>query len=282
MEKKRNDSFVLSPAISGFMVVCAMALFLSVVPVTALHAEESSVRITSADKDAGKINAFLFKPNSGSGPFPAVIIMHGGGGVHGWTFDFAATVSRWGYVTLVIDSYGSRKIRSTDQIGHRKGAFYQLADVYGGYRFLSKLDFVDAKRMAILGFSRGGHTTLNAIGEEQSLPDYVKNGSARPGDFAAAIAIYPNCLDQEDIVHKAPVLILIGDRDRDYNLDCSADVVTRSKASGYKSALHIYRGVTHSYFSKRIRRRHKEHEYDPAAVADTARRTKAFLAKHLR
>ena len=168
MEKKRNDGFVPGSAISGFMVVCAMALFLSAVPVAALHGEQSSVHITSADKDAGKINAFLFKPDSGSGPFPAVIVMHGGGGVHRWTFKFASTISGWGYVTLVIDSYGSRNIRSTDQIGHATGAFHQLSDVYGGWRFLSNLDFVDSKRMAIMGFSRGGHTTLNAIGEEQS------------------------------------------------------------------------------------------------------------------
>ena len=282
MEKKRNNVVLYSYVISVVMVVCVMALILSVLPATVLHAEESSVKFTSADKNAGKITAYLYKPDSGSGPFAAVVIMHGGGGVHGWTTDFASTVSGWGYVTLVIDSYGSRNIRSTDEIGHRKGAFYQIADVYGGYRFLSKLDFVDSNRIAILGFSRGGHTTLNAIGEEQSLPYYVREGLARPGDFAAAVAIYPHCKDQENIVHKAPVLILIGDRDREYNLDCSADVVNRSKASGLKSALHIYRGVTHSYFSKRIRNPRKEHEYDPSAVADTERRTKAFLAKHLR
>ena len=225
MEKNSIHRSVLGCAISGFMAVCAMVLFLSVVPVTALHAEASFVRITSADKNAGPIKAYLFKPDSGSGPFPAVVIMHGGGGVHGWTFNFASTISGWGYVTLVIDSYGSRNIRSTDEIGHRKGAFYQLADVHGGYRFLSKLDLVDAKRIAVIGFSRGGHTALNAIGEKRSLPYYLDNGSAKSGDFAAAVAIYPNCIDQEYIVHKVPVLILIGDRDRDYNLDCSADVV---------------------------------------------------------
>ncbi len=271
-----------SYVISGFMVVCAMALFLSVVPVTALPAEESSVSITSADKNAGKIAAFLYKPDSGSGPFPAVVVMHGGGGVHGWVTDFGSTISDWGYVTLVIDTYGSRNIRSTDEIGHQQGAFYQIADVYGGYRFLSKLDFVDAKRIAILGFSRGGHTALNAIGEEKTLPYYLDKGLVKSGDFAVAVAIYPNCIDQENIVHKAPVLILIGDRDKEYNLDCSADVVNRSKASGLKSVLHIYPGVTHSYFSKRIRNPRKEHEYNPSAVADTERRTKAFLAKHLR
>lgn len=269
-----------SYVISGFMVVCAMALFLSVVPVTALPAEESSVSITSADKNAGKIAAFLYKPDSGSGPFPAVVVMHGGGGVHGWVTDFGSTISDWGYVTLVIDTYGSRNIRSTREIGYKKGAFHQIADVYGGYRFLSKLDFVDAKRIAVLGFSRGGHTALNAIGEEQSLPYYLNNGLAKSGDFAAAVAIYPHCKDQENIVHKAPVLILIGDRDRQPNLDCSADVVNRSKALGLKSVLHIYPGVTHSYFSKQIR--NPSFEYDSSAVDDTEQRTKAFLAKHLR
>ena len=282
MEKIRNRVFVHGCVISGFVFACAMALIFSVVPHTALHAEESIVTITSADKDSGKITAFINRPDSGSGPFPAVVIMHGGGGVHGWTNKFAATISGWGYVTLVIDSYGSRNIRDTPAIGRRTGALYQITDVYGGWRFLSKLDFVDAKNIAILGFSRGGHTALNAIGEQQSLPYYLKKGLAKSGDFAAAVAIYPNCIDQDGIVHKAPVLILIGNRDELYNLHCSANVVNRSKASGYKSALHIYRGVTHSYFSKRIRNSRREHQYDPAAVADTAQRTRAFLAKHLR
>ena len=123
---------------------------------------------------------------------------------------------------------------------------------------------------------------MNAIGEEQSLPYYLKEGLARSGDFAAAVAIYPNCIDQDDIVHKVPVLILIGGSDRWSKLDCSADVVNRSKASGLKSVLHIYPSVTHSYFSSRIRKSRREHEYDPAAVEDTAQRTRAFLTKHLR
>ncbi len=123
MEKIRNNVFEYGYVTSVVMAVCVMALFLSVLPAAVLHAEESSVTITSADKNAGKIMAFLYKPDSGSGPYPAVVIMHGGGGVHRWTTNFASTISDWGYVTLVIDTYGSRNIRSTDEIGHQQGAF---------------------------------------------------------------------------------------------------------------------------------------------------------------
>jgi len=279
MENKRNDNFLHGHILSGFMVACAMALFYSVLATTGLHAEESSVSITSADKDAGKIDASLYKPDSGSGPFPAVIVMHTGGGVRDWLTDFGETVSGWGYVTLVIDTYGSRNIGRTKEIGYKKGSFHQIADVYGGYQFLSKLKFVDAKRIAVIGFSRGGHTALNAIGDEQSLPGYLKKGLAKPGDFAAAVAIFPHCIDQGKILHKAPVLILIGDRDRKPNLVCSADVVKRSKAMGLQSVLHVYPGVTHQYF---VETRKFEWDYDSSAADDTVGRTKKFLAKHLR
>jgi len=280
MEKKRNNGFVNGTLAWLIVVVCAMASCSSVPPTSGPHVEEFSVRIPSADKHAGKINATLYRPGGGSGPFPAVIVMHPGGGIRGWLTDFGSTIASWGYVSLVIDTYGSRYIRGTTEIGYKKGSFHQIADVYGGYRFLSKLKFVDAKRMAVLGFSRGGHTALNAIGDQQSLPDYLKKGLAKSGDFAAAVAIYPHCVDQENIVHKAPVLILIGDRDRKPNLDCSAAVVKRSKASGLQSVLHIYPGVTHSYFARRSR--NASWEVNSAAAHDTKQRTKVFLAKYLR
>ena len=108
-------------------LITALVITALGMPAAVLHAEESSVSFTSADKDSGKIVAYLDKPDSGSGPYPAVVIMHGGGGVHRWTTKFASTISDWGYVTLVIDTYGSRNIRSTREIGSEKGAFHQIA-----------------------------------------------------------------------------------------------------------------------------------------------------------
>jgi dienelactone hydrolase len=279
VEKKKNNGLVYGTLAWLVVVAGAMASCSSFRLTSGPHTVESSVRIPSADKQAGKIHATLYKPTGGSGPFPAVILMHPGGGVRGWLTDFGATISGWGYVTLVIDTYGTRNIRGTTEIGYKKGAFHQISDIYGGYRFLSKLKIVDPKRIAALGFSRGGHTALNAIGDQRSLPDYLGKGLAKPGDFTAAVAIYPHCVDQEKIAHKAPVLILIGDRDRKHNLDCSAEVVKRGKASGLQSALHIYPGVTHSYFARRARNPSWEKNF--AAADDTERRTKAFLAKFL-
>jgi hypothetical protein len=52
----------------------------------------------------------LKKPK-GDGPFPAVVLLHGSGGVNASRdADWAKRLTDWGYVTLQVDSFGPRGV----------------------------------------------------------------------------------------------------------------------------------------------------------------------------
>src|SRR3972149_5417972 len=48
----------------------------------------------------------------GQGPFPALVLLHGCSGITSVQRDWAERLSEWGYVTLIVDSFGPREVRN--------------------------------------------------------------------------------------------------------------------------------------------------------------------------
>jgi len=114
--------------------------------------------------DGLKIYGFIFRPE-GDGPFPGVLIIHGGR--HGRALvplgiDRAEEMAAAGYVVMHVDYRSSA--------GHGK-AFREAAsrggeatrDCLEAAKFLAALDYVDADRLGVRGFSRGAHLTATVI-----------------------------------------------------------------------------------------------------------------------
>ena len=82
------------------------------------------------------------------------------------------------------------------------------ADALGALLYLSKLDFVDPKRIAVVGSSQGGEGALQLASthavELFAFPDNLK--------FKAAVAYYPPCSVATDQL-TIPTIILIGELD---------------------------------------------------------------------
>ena len=98
---------------------------------------------------------YLARPD-GSGPFPAVVVLHGCNGFSGASATIADRLKSLGYVALTIDSLGPRN--SSSECGH----FFigQATDAYAALRYLSQQPFVDPDRVAVLGNSMGGSSAL--------------------------------------------------------------------------------------------------------------------------
>ena len=114
------------------------------------------------------IDGFLTRPG-GPGPFPAIVHLHVCGGLpddvkrgadHFWSDRLAS----WGYAVLVVDSYTTRGISNT--CSGEPAA--RAADAYGALAWLARQPFVDANRVAVIGFSAGGIATLS-IAEERDF-----------------------------------------------------------------------------------------------------------------
>jgi poly(3-hydroxybutyrate) depolymerase len=55
------------------------------------------------------LRGLLFRPK-GEGPFPAVVLLHGCRGIQPYQRDWAGKLAEWGYVALLVDSFGPRNV----------------------------------------------------------------------------------------------------------------------------------------------------------------------------
>ena len=126
--------------------------------------------------DQRKIPAWLYKPKdaSASTKVPIILSIHGGPEaqerpvyIHSGMYQY--WVSR-GIGVLAPNIRGSTGYgKSYQKLIHRDWGGAELKDIEQAVQYLLSLDWVDAKRIAILGGSFGGFATLSAVSR---LPDY--------------------------------------------------------------------------------------------------------------
>lgn len=155
----------------------------------------------------------------GAGPFGAVVLLHSCNGNYLRIDErWSRTIAAWGYVTLSVDSFGTRNIKDTC---NQPWPFDMGLDGYRGLKFLAQRFYVDPKRVAVLGFSAGARMALWSV-ERNSIEHLFADR------FRAAIAFYPGCNAFSGHM-TVPTLILIGERD-DWSSaqDCRDMVAGRS------------------------------------------------------
>jgi dienelactone hydrolase len=158
--------------------------FVVAAPATA----QQSVRVpVEQDGRTLQLGAQLFRPAAG-GAAPAVAIFHGCGGPGQNTARMAGLLASWGYVALVVDSFSARGLK--DVCGRnwpsQADAEARARDIDAALAWLGRQAFVDAARLAVMGYSYGGGVAL------------LRALSAPAGDGVvpsarAAILVYPDC-----------------------------------------------------------------------------------------
>lgn len=172
------------------IVLALLAFLLSAA--TSQAAGLKKYRITSHAKDTQTINGYLLRPK-GRGPFPAVVALHGCGGL--WKRNSKVLTSRhadWGkrlqkagYVVLFPDSFGSRGQNSLCKIKKRPVKHsHRVGDVRGAADWLATQPLVFSKRIALLGWSNGAMSLLWSL-----APDEAPTKT----EFITAIGFYPGC-----------------------------------------------------------------------------------------
>jgi len=145
----------------------------------------------------GPLTGYLSAP-AGAGPFPAVALIHSCLGLPENRAAFAATLASRGYVALYVDEFAPRGLTETCSVDFPVGP----ADAAAAFAYLARQPFVDAKRIAVVGFSQGGDVALAVAA---SPPFGV---SPR-----AAAAFYPPCANRQGEALRLPTLIVIGAAD---------------------------------------------------------------------
>ncbi|MGD0662310.1 MAG: dienelactone hydrolase family protein [Syntrophorhabdales bacterium] len=217
----------------------------------------------------------LVKP-SGDGPFPAVVLLHPCGGRTRAQNVWADLFANWGYVSLIVDSFGPRGIKEVCTDGHLAMSYSskRAQDAADARTYLATLSFIDSRHIAVAGWSHGAWTVLETLRRESADP------------FQAGVAFYPNCNVIPGL--KVPVLILIGDLDDWTPAAVCRNLVATQKA-GPEIMLNVYPGVCHGFDIQGIDRIAKgtkgsSHrlKYDKEAAADARIKVKEFLEKYLK
>jgi dienelactone hydrolase len=244
-----------------------------------------------------EISATLVRP-AGEGPFPAVVQLHGCGGLEAQSYRWARWLAEHGYVALAVDSFGPRGVKGDCREGPDEPPITaRFDDAFGALRYLQSLPSVRADRIAAIGWSQGGVYAIAVI-NGPSLERAKKRGvDLPPVGFAAGIGVYPGgcfSLVKERVIR--PLLVLIGGADDWTPAAKCEEMVTAMRSRGADASIVVYPGAYH-YFDVEGQRLEVLTEvdndakpdghgatvaYQPAAAADARRQVEAFLARHLR
>ena len=271
-------------------IVLSIFLLFSIAPL-ANAAEEVSFRARSrsVSGDPLTLTGKLHKPQ-GEAPFPAMVLMHGCGGITEKIEDaWAKRLVSWGYVALELDSFGARGKKNICDDTYAVPENTRAQDAFDAKGFLSQQAMVDRHRIGIMGWAHGGGAVLCAI-SLANMEDYhwQKKGLSPSdlikidGPFKAAVAFYPYCAKRlEDA--QSPLLILIGDKDS----WCPA-AMCKISVPGFKTnkeiRLKIYHDTYHGFDAEDVDTVVAGYRvaYDFGATLDAIFRVRDFLAEYLR
>ena len=199
----------------------------------------------------------LLKPD-GPGPFPALVLHHQCGGLHRGKWhnqsmrDWSMKAVNRGYVVLLMDSLGPRNVEWVCA-GPRGGVNLGrgVRDALQGATHLRKFPFVDARRIAHIGYSWGAMVGL--LANSNSFRYFMESSA----NFAAYVSFYPGCftvtrpdgslleLVRSDMDSRH--LILMGDKDTETPADECVAKLSAAKSAGAPVEWEIYTDATHCW-----------------------------------
>lgn len=215
-----------------------------------------------------------FKP-SGSGPFPAVVLMHSCGGVRNPHIkQHAQTLLKAGYVVLVTDSFEPRGVQNcaTRIVSGSAG----VADAYAALAYLAAKPFVDKSRVYQVGYSWGGIVSTMLASPQSAA---IVGSSLR---FAATVSNYSNCSyqDRYQLVLRdsdRPFLMLMGENDQELPPATCFPLLTEMKAKGSPVEWFVFPGATHSW--DKPSQPERGYVYNERVTAEATAKMLEFLAR---
>jgi dienelactone hydrolase len=192
----------------------------------------------------------FFRPE-GAGPFPAVIALHGCGGLYGKKGGLSPRHEDWtrrltdaGFIVLFPDSFGSRGVQSQCKTADRvaRASRERPDDALAAAEYLKSRSDVKPDAVNLLGWSNGGSTVL------YTLRKTARRDVAPP--VAKAIAFYPGCralLERGNWHTEIPLLILIGEADDWTPAEPCRALANEANAAGEPASIVAYPGAYHDF-----------------------------------
>jgi carboxymethylenebutenolidase len=213
------------------------------------------------------VTGMVYAP-SGTGPFPALIVVHEFLGLNDWVKEQASKLADQGYVTLAIDLYRG-KVADNPDMGHElmRGLPQDRAnrDLQSAFDYLSSQPNVKKDRIGSIGWCMGGGYALDAALLEPKL--------------AATVINYGHLITDPVQLKKinAPILGLFGGQDQGITPDDVKKFQQAMESAGKKVEIKIYADAGHAFENPNDKKK-----YRPEDTADAWKRTVDFLAATLK
>lgn len=185
-------------------------------------------------------------PRPGTDRLPAVVLLHGSGGVTDREDAWARELAAMGVATFMIDSFTARGIATTIADQDQLSRLVMVLDAYRALEALARHPRIDASRVIVMGFSRGGGAAhWAAIRRFQAL-----HGPAGGLAFAGYVAFYPTCnrifVDGFDVADR-PIRVFHGSADDYIPIGGCRTYAERLKQAGKDVVLSEYPGAHHGF-----------------------------------
>ena len=223
------------------------------------------VTYPSSGGNADPMRGYLVQP-AGSGPFPAVLVVHENRGLNPHIEDVARRAAVEGFLALAPDALtpvGGYPGNDDDgKVLQRKLDRLKIhVDMLNGAKFL-KAHELSTGKLGVTGFCFGGGVA-NYLAVEMG------------DDLQAAVPFYGAAPRSEDVAEiKAAVLVHYAEDDPRINA-MRADYEAALKAAGTRFEMHTYEGTRHGFHNNSTPR------FNEAAAKLAWRRTMDFFRTHL-
>lgn len=233
----------------------------------------------------------VYRPD-GDGPFPAVVLLHGCGGVRASDHAWAELFRDRGYVAIVVDSLAFRGLAEEERWravceGRALWGRERAGDLLATLAYLRALPYVDAERIALAGWSHGAWTIMDALALEAdgNLPTNLREDPGGLAGVRGAILFYPYCglgsLTRNGWKRSIPGLMLLAGRDRVTSHEECLETASVLRERGQPLDVHVYPNVDHAFDYTDLPPDAKL-PHDAEATADARQRVTKFLADRLR
>lgn len=230
----------------------------------ALAATPTEVSYPSGDQT---VHAVLYTP-AGSGPHPAVVVIHEYWGLVPWIKQQASDLADQGYVALAVDLYRGQTASDPDTAHQLMRGLPQdrgVRDLQAAVTYLKQQKSVDPARIGAVGWCMGGGYAAQLAVADPSLKAVAINYGSLPTDHAALGKIH------------ADVLGNFGGLDKGITPDDVNAFATALKSLGRSVDVKIYPDAGHAFENP-----DNKTGYRPADAQDAISRIDAFFTRTLK
>lgn len=184
-------------------------------------------------------------PRAQAERFPAVILVHGSGGISAATDRWAQELNGIGVAAFILDSFSGRGITSTVNDQTQLDSIAMTVDAYRALALLAEHPRIDPKRIAVMGFSKGAVAAVYS-----SVTRFKQLYGPADASFAAHIGFYTPCnvaYRSDDKVSAVPIRLFHGIADDYVSIEPCRTYASRLKAAGADVSLTEYPDAYHAF-----------------------------------